>query len=112
MAKQQQLDWDKQCSQQHLARISTHIDDWRAISPFLWLSDADEMAILGSAPHSVPAQRIAMLRKWNQKLGTKATYKQLYQVFEQCGRADLMDVLKGMLSENSSEEGEGLLCVL
>ena len=112
MARQWLLDWDKQCSQQHLARISTHIDDWQAISPFLGLSEADEMAILGSAPHSVPAQRIAMLRKWNKKLGTKATYKQLYQVFEQCDRADLMDVVKGLLTENSSEEGEKLFCCM
>ena len=106
MAKQQQLDWDRQCSQQHLAQISTHINDWQAIAPFLGLSGADEMEILGSAPHSVPAQRMAMLRKWNQKLGTKATYKQLYQVFEQCGRADLMDIVKGLLGGNSSKEGE------
>ena len=112
MAKQQQLDWDMQCSQQHLARISTHIDDWQAISPFFGLSEADEKAILGSAPHSVPAQKIAMLRKWNQILGTKATYKQLYEVFEQCGRADLMDVVKGLLGGNSSKEGEKLLCML
>ena len=58
-----------------------------------------------SAPHSVPAQKIAMLRKWNQILGTKATYKQLYQVFEQRGRADLMGAVKGLLGGNSSEEG-------
>ena len=102
MAKQQQLDWDKQCSEQHLDRISTHIDNWQAISPFLLLSQVDEVEISFHRP--VSEQRIAMLKKWKQKLGTRATYKKLYEVFEQCGRADLMDVVKGLLTENNSEE--------
>ena len=56
-------DYDKYCSEEHLAKIATLIADWRAVSPFLGLTKADEIAILGASPHSVPAQRIAMLRK-------------------------------------------------
>ena len=43
-------------------------------STFLGLTEAEEMAILGTNPHSVSAQKIAMLRKWKQKKGSAATY--------------------------------------
>ena len=66
------------CSEEHLAKIATWITDWRAVSPFLGLSEADEIAILEST-HSVPARRMAMLRKWKQKRGKKATYMRLCQ---------------------------------
>ena len=62
-------------------------------------------AILGKATHSVPTQRMAMLRKWQQKQGEKATYKQLREVFEQCERADLVKVVK-QLVDGLSEESE------
>ena len=39
----------------------------REISPFLGLTEAEEHEILGSAPHSVLEQKIAMLRLWKKK---------------------------------------------
>ena len=63
---QQPAGWDQPCSEAHLAVIADSISDWRAVSPFLGLTEAEESAILGSSPHSVPAQRIAMLRKWRE----------------------------------------------
>ena len=90
-------------SEVHFARIADHIDDWRAISPFLGLTAADESAILGEAPHSVPTQRVAMLRRWKQLLGKRATYEQLRQVFEQCRRTDLVEIVQQLVSSEESE---------
>ena len=73
--------WNQPCSEEHLAEISLLITDWRALSPFLGLTEAEEIAILGSNPHSVPAQKITMLRKWKQKRGANGTYKRLCRVF-------------------------------
>ena len=99
----------EQCSEEHLAEISTLISDWRAVSPFLGLTEAEEIAMLGSDPHSVPAQKIAMLRKWKQKRGAKATYERLCRAFTKCERADLVEKVKQLLTEPSSgssdEEG-------
>ena len=75
---------DRPCSEVHLAQIAALIADWRAVSPFLGLAEAEEIAILEST-HSVPARKMAMLRKWKQKRGARATYKQLCQVFRTCG---------------------------
>ena len=51
--QQQQAGWNQPCSEDHLAVISDAIADWRAISPFLGLTEAEEIAKLGSNPHSV-----------------------------------------------------------
>ena len=62
--------WNQPCSEEHLAEIAMLITDWRAVSPFLGLTEADEIAILEST-HSVPARKMAMLRKWKQKTRLK-----------------------------------------
>ena len=43
-----------------------------------------------------------MLRKWKQKLGSKATYKRLAKAFEKCKRQDLVGKIKELLAEDSS----------
>ena len=97
----------QRCSEEHLAEIAQHISDWRAVSPFLGLTEAEEMAIIEST-HSVPARRIAMLRKWNEKRGPKATYKLLGKAFRKCGLQHLEDKLLELLAESeSSSEEEG-----
>ena len=55
MARQQLADWDQPCSDSHLADISVAIADWRAVSTFLGLTEAGEMAILESTL-AVPAR--------------------------------------------------------
>ena len=105
--------WNQPCSDRHLAVISKNVDHWRTIAPFLGLTEADESAILESVPHSVPLQRIAMLRKWKQKEGAKATYRRLCRAFDDCERADLVDKVKQLLTltaenSNSSDE-EGII---
>ena len=103
--EQQAAGWNQPCSGDHLAVISNAIADWRAVSPFLGLTEAEEIAILGSNPHSVAAQKIAMLRKWKQKHGAEATYKRLCRVFDGCERADLVDKVKQLLAESNSSLG-------
>ena len=99
--------WDQPCAEEHLALISMSITDWRALSPFLGLTEAEEMDILGANPHSVLAQKIAMLRKWKQKKGIRgATYNQLCRVFRLCRLIDLEDEMKQIVETNSSVDGD------
>ena len=90
-------------SEAHLAIIAARIDDWRAISPSLGLTAADDSAILGKVPNSVHAQRVSMLRKWKQILGKRATYEKLRQVFGQCRRTDLVEIVQQFVSSEESE---------
>ena len=55
---------------------------------------------------------MAMLRKWKQKRGKKATYKRLCQAFSDCSFCDLEEKVVQLLTErlstsSSDEEGEG-----
>ena len=97
---------NKLCSDSHLVLIANSIADWRTVSPCLGLTEAEENAILGSSPYSVPAQKIAMLRKWKQKRGAKATYNRLCHVFDKCNRDDLVENVKRILAESSSSSDE------
>ena len=100
--------WSSPCSDIDLAKIATYISDWRAISPLLGLTEADDYEIIEST-QSVPTRRTVMLRKWKQKHGASATYKELSRVFEtDCERADLADKIKQLLTESdSSSDKEG-----
>ena len=53
--------------------------------------------------HSVASQKVAMLRKWKQKEGRKATYRELYLVFKQCKRVDLAESVEQLVTETSEE---------
>ena len=83
--------------------IAAEIADWKELSALLELSEADERVILGEDPHSVPAQKVAMLRKWKQRCGVKATYGKLCHVFEQCERADLVEKVQQLVSTEESK---------
>ena len=109
-AEQQPEGWNQPCFEEHLAEIATSITEWREISPFLGLTEAEEHEILGSALHSVRSQKIAMLRLWKKKKGKAATYNRLCRAFRKSRQLDLEDEMKEILTESNSfvdEEGEG-----
>ena len=102
--QQQHCDLNRECSEQQFAEISRSIVEWREIAPFLRLTEADEIVIRDSSPNSIPTQKMAMLRKWKQKLGTKATYKCLCQAFEDCEKGSLVELVKQLAASSSSSE--------
>ena len=101
------VDINKPCSEKHLAKISLSISDWRGISPFLDLTEADEQEILGTVPHlSVRSQKIAMLRQWKKRQGTNATYERLCQAFRECEMSDLVEEVQKLLTESSNSSSD------
>ena len=113
-SEQQPAGWNQLCLEEHLAEIATSITEWREISPFLGLTEAEEHEILGSAPHSVRSQKIAMLRLWKKKKRRSATYSRLCRAFRKSKQLNLEDELKQILAESDSlfNEGERLYCRL
>ena len=101
---QQPAGWNQPCLEEHLAEIATSITEWREISPFLGLTEAEEHEILGTIPPlSVRSQKIAMLRLWKKKKGRAATYNLLCQVFRKSKQLDLEEKMKEILAESSKE---------
>ena len=95
--------WTQPCTDQHLWRMSQLIPDWREVAPALGLTRTDEMNIMEYAPHSLPAQRVEMLRTWRHKLGTAATYSRLADAFSVCGKQDLVDAITELVTAAMAE---------
>ena len=100
------------CADEHLLKIALSIDDWRSIAPFLGLENTSVKSIVCENPESLRAQTTAMLRKWSEQCGRKATYRKLAKVFWKLQRSDLVAKLAELLtseseSSNSGSEEEG-----
>ena len=112
-SEQQPEGWNQPCLEEHLAEIAASIVKWREISPFLGITESEEHEILGSAPHSVLEQKIAMLRLWKKKKGKAATYNRLCRVFRKSKQLDLVDEMKEILTESTCnslvDDQEGLV---
>ena len=97
--------WDEQCSDQHLYQISQLTAEWREIAPALGLTETDEENIVGQAPFSIPAQRMAMLRMWKRKNGAASTYRKLADVLSMCDRRNLVDEIGKLVRSTSVISG-------
>ncbi|MCG8624856.1 MAG: death domain-containing protein [Proteobacteria bacterium] len=67
---------DQPCQKKHLNKISGSIARWEELAPYL---DLDEVEIedIKEEHNSQKRRRQAMLGKWKEKNGTKATYRKL-----------------------------------
>ena len=107
------------CSGEHLYEISQSIEYWNKIIPFLGLDQHDYMAITSNAfQRFVPSLHDQldikspsnqsyveeMLRMWCVKYGSKATYNELSISFRECGRQDLVDLIRKMVTPQKNGE--------
>ena len=93
---------DQQCKEHYLMKIAKTIPQWQNIAPFLELTDVEEAEIKASYPDSLFRQSLAMLKKWKEKQGHKATYKRLVEVFEDAENIVLVEEVYKILKEESS----------
>ena len=95
------------CKDKHLRKIALCLPDWRDAAPFLGLSEVEEN-IIEDEQKTVLRRRVAVLRKWRQKCGKKATYERLTKTFWEMGNVALADEVTKVLlqSEPDSSEGE------
>ncbi len=95
------------CRNEDLCEIAQSVTNWKAIAPFLGLLKAEIEAIEVNE-RKVETQRMAMLDKWKEKLGRKATHWKLAKAFRKAKRADLVDVIRRLLvsSGDSSSSDE------
>ena len=70
---------DEPCSDEHLRDISSDLPDWRTVAPYLGLRDG-EVEDIERDVRTEPEKRRKALQKWNNKYGSKATYKMLTEV--------------------------------
>ena len=91
---------DSPCKDEHLCEVALFITDWPSIAPYLKLTDVDQEEIQ-KGHGSVKSQKIAMLRKWKQKHGSDATYRELARTFWRLDRRDLVEELCKVIQNDS-----------
>ena len=96
------------CKDHHLSEVALNITEWQCIAPFLRLTEVDDKEIRTKFPQELIAQNMAMLRKWREKRGHKATYQELAKVLWKLGKLSLVEeVCEILKNECSSSESEG-----
>ena len=83
-------------------KISTFLESWRLVAPYLGLSEGDVKAIERDRK-SEEEKRLLMLQRWKQALAFKATYKKLINTLLSIKRADLaVKVCQTVISSSAS----------
>ena len=83
---------DQPCSDEHISKLALYITDWQSLAPFLGLTEAEESEIVEDG-NKARMKKIKMLRKWRNKKGEKATYRNLAEVLLDIEETDLVEKL-------------------
>ena len=96
---------DEPCTDKHLSELALSITNWQSIAPFLDLKEEEEIEIQ-NVSNDITTQKIQMLRKWQRKLGRRATYRKLAKVFWKREFADLVEKLCDLLQKTHSSSSD------
>ena len=91
------------CSSARIAKFSEHIEDWEELAPYFGLTEAEQQEIRASHAHQYKVQKRKMLWMWVEKLGEKATYRELIKVLEEAGKSLLIFKVHKLLEDSYSE---------
>lgn len=90
-----------------ISAIARSIVRWQDISIDFSITGAEEQAILQENQLSASSQKIAFLRKWRSKNGSRATFKELASLFHQAGCTALSEEVLGYCKGRSGVSGDG-----
>ena len=90
-----------------ISAIARSIVDWQGISGDFSITGAEKQAILQENQHSASSQKIAFLRKWRSKNGSRATFKELASLFRQTGCTTRSEEVLGYCKGRSGVSGDG-----
>jgi len=94
------------CTDRDLRKLALSVPDWKDVAAFLGLNEVDEKTIEEENKTSL-RRRIAVLRKWREKRGKKATYQRLAKAFFEMGNAALIEDVGKVLTQSESDSSEG-----
>ena len=86
-----------------LELISQHIIDWEVLAPYFSLTEADQMAIKCDHSARYKVQKRAMLWRWIENNGNKATFRQMKKIFLLANNVNLADKLEEILQDVHSQ---------
>ena len=93
---------DSPVSDVHISTISSSfMTDWRELSPFFDISEAEEHDIVEKYPNDPKLQRCEALRTWREHNGDKATYRRLICILCSKGKVRTAQFVADLLSKKS-----------
>ena len=93
---------DSPVSDVHISTISSSfMTDWRELSPFFDISEAEEHDIIEKYPNDPKLQRREALRTWREHSGDKATYRRLICILCSKGKVRTAQFVADLLSKKS-----------
>ena len=91
-------------SPSHIDKISQAVIHWEDLAPSLGLTEAEEEAIKENNRRRYELQKRDALRKWKQKNGSEATYRQLIRILSRLKEIDLAEKVRDILVSTESAE--------
>ena len=93
------------CTDRDIRRLAPSVPDWKDAAAFLGLNEVDEKTIEEENKTSL-RRRIAVLRKWREKRGKKATYERLAKAFYEMGNVSLAEDVGKILTRSEPDSSE------
>ena len=81
---------NQECTNKYLAKVSRKLKNWKLLSPYLDITNAEVHSISESS-HDYDEQKLSLLLKWKEKLGRSATYHALIKAIWDSGNVDLAE---------------------
>ena len=94
---------DSPVSDLHIAQLATEIKTWEVLAPIFGLTEAEEKEICHNNRDDYRLQKREAIRKWKQKCGGNATYRQLIISLCCIQHFDTADKVKEMLLPKTSD---------
>ena len=81
-----------ECQNEVALRIG---EDWESLATFIGIPDQDVHDIKEKFPRNPRDQRLALMKRWRQMYGGKASYLMMIKGLEQLGRRDIVEEVLG-----------------
>lgn len=93
----------------NVAKIARRLKNWKAISPFLGLTESQEVGIERSSGNDYTKEKHAALRKWREMRGGGATYSALIAAAKEADNIDLADYVQSLQGTSLQGTSDPLL---
>ena len=82
---------NQECTNKYLANVSRKLKNWKLLSPYLNITNAEVHSISSESSHDYDEQKLSLLFKWKEKLGKSATCNTLIKAIWDSGYVNLAE---------------------
>jgi len=95
---------DKPCSEEYLRALAPFIVQWEQFAIQMGIGKDERFLITYNSPDDLEYQKIETLLAWKYKMGNLATYRAMFNFFDQVHATELTDSLIAVLRKKYPNE--------